>query len=361
MKHARLALLLAPLPLALLAAFGPRADKLAFAPEAGATLTKTFELESELALESMNLEVDGQQIDPSMMGGDITGSVKITRSLTLLDEYVAIADGRPTKLRRNYEALEGLVSMEGSAGGESGSEQTEMESDLVGATVMWTWNPATSAYDRSFEGSAKPDAERLENLREDTDLRALLPAGEVEVGASWEVDAKVLGDLLWAGGSVESPSKEAASEEGPDLEELFGDVSPEELLAKIFAGKVKATYAGSSEVEGRKLGRVTLEAKVESDTDFAELIGRAIEAMAAESGEDIQVDMNTAAVAVRYDGEGELLWDLAGGHLHSCDLAGDFVVELTLSVGVDAMGESHSAELGLELSGSASASVTTKR
>lgn len=360
MKHARLALLLAPLPLALLAAFAPRADKLAFAPEAGATLSKTFATESELTLESLSLEVDGQQIDPSMMGGDITASAKIARSVTVLDEYVAIADGRPTKLRRNYEALEGQVDLEGSAGGESGTEQTEMESDLVGTTVVWSWNPTTSAFDRSFEGSAKADAKRLENLTEDMDLRALLPEGEVEVGASWEIDAKALSDLLWAGGMVEKPAEDGA-DEGPDFEELFGDVSPEELLAQIFAGKVKATYAGSSEVEGRKIGRVTLEAKVESDTDFAELIGRAIEAMAAESGEDVQVDMNTASVAVRYDGEGELLWDLAGGHLHSCDLAGDFVVEFTISVGVDAQGESHSAEVGVELSGSASASVTTKR
>lgn len=361
MKHARLALLLAPLPLTLLAAWSPRADKLAFTPEAGATLSKTFATESELALENLSLEVDGQQIDPGMMGGDITGSAKVKRSVTVLDEYVATADGRPTKLRRNYEALEGQVTLEGGAGDQSGSDQTEMESDLLGTTVLWTWNPETSSYDRSFEGSAKTDPERLDNLFEDMDLRALLPAGEVEVGTSWEVDAKVLGALLWAGGSVEETSKEAASEDGPDFDELFGDVSPEELLAQIFAGKVKATYAGASEIEGRKIGRVTLEAKVESDTDFADLIGRAVEAMAAESGEQVQVDMNTASVAVRYDGEGELLWDLAGGHLHSCDLAGDFVVELTLSVGVDAMGESHSAEVGIELSGSASASVATKR
>jgi hypothetical protein len=61
----------------------------------------------------------------------------------------------------------------------------------------------------------------------------------------------------------------------------------------------------------------------------------------AEGTMGADMDVQSANVEVSLQLEGELLWDLAGGHFHALELAGDMastvVVEMTVDMGSQSM------------------------
>ena len=59
----------------------------------------------------------------------------------------------------------------------------------------------------------------------------------------------------------------------------------------------------------------------------------------------------TADVAFAFEGTGTLIWNTAEGHFASFQLNGDLTFSADLAIGIEVEGESHSAELYMELGG----------
>ncbi len=144
------------------------------------TETETsFEMETT----SFELEVDGVPVDHPF-GGSGGGSDGLRRVVTL-DRVAEHADGRPRRVLRTFEEAE-------SSGTASFGEQTfesESTSPLSGTTLAIEVDD-DGAVDVSVEDGPEPDDDAtLQGHRPTLALDALLPAGAVEEGDSWEVDA----------------------------------------------------------------------------------------------------------------------------------------------------------------------------
>ncbi len=90
-----------------LVAFGAQLE---FAPEEGTVLTKSFGVHVEAAVESFHLTVNGEErpAEEPELGFESDFDLRIT------DEYVALADGRPSMLRRTVSAVPETSTVVGS-------------------------------------------------------------------------------------------------------------------------------------------------------------------------------------------------------------------------------------------------------
>jgi hypothetical protein len=335
--------------------FVPRADTPAFHPAADSSLTKTFAQTTSFQLDDFSLDVDGQ--DMGGMMGAFEFSLDSETGITVHDTYVASANGRPERLKRAFETLKAAMTVAAGAGGEVQEEPMESSSPLEGRTVAFTWNDDEDEFDVAFEGDAG-EAELLEGLEEEMDLRFLLPPGEVEVGASWEVEVEDLLPLVMPGGDLgfETPEED---ETALRFEEFLSGKAEE--LKDLLHGTCTCTYKGASETDGKRLGEIEIALEIASAADLSSLIEEAIRVMAEEQGQtEIPIDISAADVNLDVQGGGTLLWDLSAGHVHSLQMKGDCQIALDISVSMDAEGESHSANLSAELSGSVEQSVETK-
>ena len=81
MKYAT-SLLLAAAGHVLCASSAP-ATRIAFAPEEGTTVVKTFSETTEMTLDEMSLSMNGQELDPSMMGEfEMSSNLSMTKQVT---------------------------------------------------------------------------------------------------------------------------------------------------------------------------------------------------------------------------------------------------------------------------------------
>ena len=334
--------------------FVPRADTPAFHPAADAGLTKTFVQTVSFQLDDFSLDVDGQ--DMGGMMGAFEASADLETGITVHDTYLASAQGRPERLKRAFETLKFAGTMVVGAGGEVQEEPMESSSPLEGRTVAFTWNDEEGEFDVEFEGEAG-EAELLEGLEEEMDMRFLLPPADVEVGGTWEVKVEDLLPLLMPGGDLgfETPEEDDAA---LALEEFLSGKAEE--LKDLLHGTCTCTYKGASESDGKRLGEIEIALEIASAADLSSLIEEAIRKMAEEQGQtEIPIDISAADVNLDVQGGGTLLWDLSAGYLHSLQMKGDCQIALDISVAIDAEGESHSANLSAEVSGSVEQSVET--
>ena len=87
---------------------------------------------------------------------------------------------------------------------------------------------------------------------------------------------------------------------------------------------------------------------------------RIIDAISSEQGVDVSADI-VASLDLKFDGEGTMVWDLEGRHVHSFNMTSDMTLLGDVEADVEAEGESHSAELSVELSGDGTWSLTTSK
>lgn len=276
-----------------------RASSITFHPKEGLELSKSFRMTYEVELDEMTLSVGGEEV--SMDGTEMSMTLELEESVSVSDTYVAMGDGRPEKLRRTFDEL---AHSQKSSGTQVLTTDEEYKSDLEGETVLFVWDEDEEECVASFEDS-EADEDLLEELEEDMDLRGFLPEGEVEEGDSWELEASEMERLLSLGGDLHfETGDEEEGEEADDLNRAWDDA------LENLEGTITCTYSGDSEVDSRMVAAITIE---------AEFYGSA--------------DADALTVTMTFDLEGQLDWDLEGGHFVAFELGGEFDVDVEMTDG----------------------------
>ncbi len=353
---------LSALALPLCLAFAAPANRVAFAPEAGTELSKLYTTELSLQLDDFSLSVGGQEMDASMMG-DMEVNIDYESEYGVLDTYVETSDGRPVKLERMFDSLGGNMSFNVANEMMGNEDQSmEFESELEGTTVVFSWNGDEENYTKSFKDEDEGDAELLEGIQEDMDLRMLLPAGEVEEGATWELDLTLLEHVILPGGDLALDPGEDV--EQPDMSEdmtemiegMMGD-----MLDELLGGSASCTYEGTRTEGDITVAVIKLEVEIDGNTSMVEMIRKMISA-AQEQEEEMEVDLSVevADLEIGYEGSGTLLWNVANGHLYSFEMSGEMFAAVDVSMGIDMGGQTMNQDISVEFSGSYGSAVSLR-
>jgi hypothetical protein len=290
----------------------PARDQLRFGPEPGAEVTRRWS-------ETLALEIDS--LDETLGGNPIRLSfdrieLETRRAFEVADVLTRSADGRPLDLTRRYEASElGLqVEMD-----DRPLARASGSHDCDESAVRFVYEPDEERYTRErIEGDI--DDERLEALEPDLELLSLLPAGEVELGATFELEPEALRTFFAAGGGLGFHTTERVAEDTgvPDevivagvlgsFHELFGP-------AGELSGKVKGKFVSRDEDEsGSVLARLEYQLRVKAEAELGERLRSLLE-------------KDGATRDLRAEGELEgrlvVLWDETKKHLRSARYEGD--------------------------------------
>ncbi len=279
-------------------------EALVYAPEEGAVLTRTFVATGEFALDDLAMAMDGEPID---FEGEVPEMTITTKErIVVTDELESMGDGRPLRLSRSFDELSGEAVFASPEQEEDGV--LTRVSYLEDCTVVITWNEDDEEYTFEPAEDEEIDEELLDHLVEDMDFRKFLPEDEVAEGDSWEVPAEAWLCMMWPGGLV------GLHPDDGELEEA--DVESDLQTIESLEGKGEATFEGVREEDDLRLAVITFELELE---------------MGSETEVEPEMDMITSQVrgqSQTEEIEGELLWDLERGHLHSLTATAE--VELTL-------------------------------
>ena len=332
-----------------LLAFAVPGDDVSFKPAAGSTVTKVFTNYSTMTLDDMSMAMNGEEMDPEMMGMDMTIEGSTTTVVT--DEYVRLGEGRPAVLKRTFDelSLETNIAMENAMMGAMDMD-LDGSSELADTTVVFTWNEDDGEFGLAFDEDEDADEELLEGLTEDMDLRCLLPEGEVDVDASWRVDVERLVDVLAPGGNlkilpdmddVDAPMMGGPNPGMNNLSDLWGEVD----------GTAMATYLGTREADGVTVAVISIKVEISGANDLTEQLQEDADNAEAPEGMDMEMIYDSADAEFEIEGEGELLWNVAGGHLHSFEFEGDMTLAMDMAMAMSMMGQDMDMEMSMEMSG----------
>lgn len=317
----------------LLAADVPSYDVMAFAPKAEMVVKKTFATKVEMVVDDMSAVMNGEEMDPSMMGLPSDLSAEASMNIEVEDTYDEVNGARITSLTRTFDTIGGAYTT-------SMGEADEASFDeLEGRTIHFKWNAEDEIYEVTFEGDEAPSEEEEKSLQmidADMDYLALLPEGDVEVGAKWDIDGLEVLSILMPGASLKQLMAS---------DQMSEDV-PAEVQAQIDAflesAKASLTYAGSEE----GIGTIAIAMNMEFDTTIDPSTMNPEAEMPAEMLFEVEFSLEI---------EGKLNWDMASGHFTTCDLEGTGSLILDVEMTMAEMGmdiESFiQVSLGLEHSG----------
>lgn len=352
-KHFALsACLLAPA----LVAFTLPGEKIRFAPAEGSSATKTFETKTELTLDHMSISMNGNDM-PGMPEMDMT--ITSTQSVAISDEYVSMADGQPKKLKRHFDTMDNnsAVAMKVEMMGQSqdNNHNAKAVSKLNGKTVVFAWDAEAKDYKKSFD-PAEDDAEVLTGLKEDMDLRVLLPDHEVKVGDEWAVDVKSLVHILAPGGDLAfRPEDKEVGEMAMNMMGGAGMSNMSDFLSDLLEGEAKATLADVREDGGKKVAAIKFTVKISSSKDMTELVHEAMKN--AKLPEGVEMEVDHVDVDFKLEGEGELLWNLSTNTVRHFELSGPVHMNMDMAMSVDGQGQQMKLEQSMEMSGTTTMSV----
>lgn len=329
-----------------------------FAPAAGTTVVKTFRSSMDMELDDMSVSVDG---DDGLDGlGAPQVRMKFSWDMTVSDEYLAVAEGRPTRLARTFEELESRTEYRMSMLGESESEDTKSGSELQGRSVLFTWDPRREEYTATWAEGSGGDAALLADLEEDMDLRFLLPDGPLEAGASWELPLERLLDLILPGGDLAfEDSSDSTDGELDEIFERLSDMFDPSSLGSMLRGKHEVTFVGTRELDGRAMGVLAVDIDLTADMDLASMLGD-LSSLIGDADLPIDIRLDVARMGGELRLKGEALWDLAAGHVHGATFEGDMGLEVELRASIEFFGESQSIEAELLMSGLLRSELTTE-
>lgn len=298
-------------------------ERLSFEPTLGTSLTKTLYISHELGLTAVNRTRDG---GPPVTDGT-TGWVSTWLKVSCEDAYLEVDAGLPRRFHRRFIDLGGGGKLDMKIGQKQmpHEELLVAVSPLRNRTVEFTWIPEENDWARSW---TRFDAEEfwLADLNGDMELLALLPAGEVEVGESWSPPLDAARKMLAPGGNhLITPRTKNIFGRSVEVG-IGGDAS--EVLGANPAGSVSARFEGVREVDGKRLGAISVRIEglrsVEDRTDLWRT------SMPIDEKRE-KAKLLAALIEYSVDAEGELLWDLEGGHMHSFQLTGKEGYNLVVS------------------------------
>lgn len=299
-------------------------------------LRRSFGEDTRFELESLVERASGEELPADEV--EFTGSLE--RRVELVDTLGALEDGRPEQLTRRFEETSKRFEVELALQGFEELYDAELESALAGETVRLAWDDDEQAFVASSETGL--EAHQLERLREDCDLRALLPeqGGEAEEGAEWTVPAERLRDLLAPAGRLLFTGDELP--DGP-----YGALTPTDLVATTLItladtareldGEARLRWSGTvddqgddqgddrGDEQGDRLAVIELELELTLagavDDDLEQLVGD----MGAGGKRDVALDYSW-----HLEGRGQLVWALEAGHFRELELALEGQLELEM-------------------------------
>ncbi len=344
------------LPLPLLLGSNVPATRIAFAVADGKSLTKTFEVKADLSLEDMTMGGAAGGMVP-----DMEMTMGVAYKLGVSDEYVKVEGGAPKKLKRTFDALSSDVTtaMKMEIMGQSRNQDSSVSaaSELEGKSVLFTWDADKKEFGKAFD-PAGGEEKLLEGLREDMDLRALLPDHEVKEGEEWEIEAKSLIDVLAPGGNVSLKPKEG----GEDASMGMGSSGMEnmsEMFGDDVEGKSKAQFTGLREVDGTQMAVVKVTIDMKAKTDMTEKVREQMKK--GDLPPEVEgMEFDSVDIEYALEAEGELLWDVAGGHFHSLDLSGTTSFKSAQSMSIKVQGRDMKIDQSMEFSGTTTFAANAK-
>jgi hypothetical protein len=289
-------------------------DKLVFDPAPGSKLAKAFTVEHHLAMQGLKLTNDGvEQTFQQQLG---LGSKEIVR---VLDEYKAIADGRPTLLRRTFQESSLHVELSTTdAADRTATQVLEATSPFEGESVLFTWVPSESGYGKFYDAKEGVE-EYLPVLAEDMDLRAVLPPREVAPGDEWTIEPSRLAD--WVGPGGQHPMQFKRNDEiGSFQRTIMSGIGGN--LGIVFGGDVKgkvaARYEGEQKEGSASLATIALDVDVETDRDI-----RAVSEHSLTSAEVLAgTSVARSNVHWKLKGNGRVRWNTSAKRFDSFELQG---------------------------------------
>ncbi len=349
MKHQH-HLVLAMLASPLLLASGVTREKVHFAPAEGASITKSFTLEGKFELDDMQMTMNGQQNDAMQM--EMTMGWE--QAVKVVDQYVKLGEGRPDELQRRYEEIgqdmKVDVSMEVMGQSQDQNMSGTGTSKLEGKTVAFTWDKEAEEYTKAFGEGSEGDEALLESLEEDMDLRMLLPTDEVSEGDEWDIPLTSLVDLFSPGGDLKmdvemqggDPSMSAG---GPGDPELMSNMR--DMFGENVKGTATAKYTGMRDIDGQSCGVIEIKIDIESANDLKDKV----ESMMGDQMEGMEATVDSFDLVFTFEGGGELLWNLRGGHVQTLQINGDVTLQMDMAMAVN-MGQEMTFDMSMDMSGS---------
>ena len=326
-------------------------DHPAFQPKAGASLTKHVAITSELKLDDMSVEVDGQ--DRSDQAGQVEVAMKIDMKLGVTDHYESVADGRLVKLKRSYDEISSNTRISGSNPVTGQQEQdVPLKSELEGSTVVFTWDADDSTYHVAYEGDEGGDKQLLEHLEEDLDLHGFLPTGEVAPGDSWKIPAEAVKAALAPGGDVKLRPETAGDMGG------MNQFSQNDMIGEL-EGEFQGTYAGTRKEGETQVAVIKLAIKARSARDMSDRLDEIKEQIKQNLPDGFDVDLTSLDGEYEIDAEGELLWNLETGVVHELQLSGQMRMVIDMAMSMKMGSNTQSMESSQTFAGTQTISLTT--
>jgi hypothetical protein len=322
-------------------------DHLTYSPKAGSTLTREFSSETELSLEDMSMEMDGN--DVSQLAGNMDMAMKITHKLAVTDLYEAVADGRPSKLKRTFDEITTNTRLSTNSAQMGQTEQSvDMLSALEGSSVAFSLED-DGGYQAAFADGQEGDSDLLGGLLADMDLSAALPDREVAEGDTWELPLELMRQILQPAGDL------SLRPEGDKQSEF--DIGMPDLIDAM-DGDFAAIYGGTREEDGVRVAVIKLRLEAHSAKDLGARSEEMIANMQKNLPPGVEVELSAFDVEFSYDAEGELYWDLAAGMPHALHLTGEVSQALDISMNIGNEQERRSIIQSMTFGGSMALSMT---
>ncbi|MEO6710408.1 MAG: hypothetical protein ABI054_03545 [Planctomycetota bacterium] len=275
-------------------------DSLTWHVAKGTTLERSFESRSHVELQSVSLEVDDEAQD---LGPAPEMSMDQASTYEFNDTIEDLEDGEPARLVRHFTKISGTRSRSMKLPDkEPREEESALESELEGKSVVFARDG--SSWTAKWAGEPDADEELLKGLRAEVDFRAFLPDKQVSIDDSWELEPSSFLNFARPGGHLSRKAKDEDAANGNAKERMLDD---------SVEGKCTATYRGTREEAGVKVGVIALVAE-----------------LTLHSSEDIdngEAGVGESRLDLNYKFEGEILWDTKGGFARSASLSGP--VEMT--------------------------------
>jgi hypothetical protein len=299
---------------------------LAYAPEAGATLHRTFDASAKLSLEEVAWLLDGEE---QRTMDEVEQRTEFQEHIVVTDHLGEIEHGRPQDLVRTFDELEQQNTTESG----DRAETSEETSSLVGKSVRFAWSADDEAYEATAAPGSEVPHEVLSRLVEDMDLRALLPDGDVEKGDEWEIPVMAYLAWMWPGGHL------AFHVEGEELD--LGAQDFYDQVVENLEGSGRARFLEVREEEGHEVAVLRVEFEIETSYETT-----------LEADDEHGIPESKLQNEIQRKVEGEVLWDLGLGHARSAALDANVTLIRSRTVEVeDEEGGTHSLEERYTLEG----------
>ena len=234
---------------------GLAAARLATRYEAEQRLQSRFETTLELETERRVAGGEG--------GGPSSSSSRLELEEEHVDRVREVEEGRPKLVERSFEKLAGRVEVEA---GER-SFDVELETPMAGVVLALERGEGGAVEAKAIEGSA-PDGS-LEGHALELALDALLPQGEVEEGATWDLSSEAIRRALrvdHAQALYRMPAPEEGGQGGGRRRGGFGGGDLRLLAQAEWKGKAKLV-AIDEEVGGARAARIELELEAKGEIE----------------------------------------------------------------------------------------------